>query len=113
MNLYELLVLKYPTANFQTDIILQDDGKGAYIKQWNLSGNTQPTIEQLTTWYTDSAVLSAYTFAQNKLSNMPIKTQLDDIDAQSIRALRTNDTARLTTLETQAAALRATLLPEA
>ena len=34
------------SVNFQTEVILQDDGSGAYIKEWNLS-DTKPTDEQL------------------------------------------------------------------
>ena len=44
--------------------------------------------------------------------NAPIKAQLADIDARSIRALREGNAARLTELETQAAALRAQLVTE-
>jgi hypothetical protein len=32
--------------NFNKDVILQDDGNGAYIKEWNLD-IPQPTLEQL------------------------------------------------------------------
>ena len=36
-------------VDFMTDVKLQDDsnGQGAYIKEWNVSGVTQPTDEQL------------------------------------------------------------------
>ena len=38
----------HPNADFRKDIILRDDrdGKGAYIKEWNLPIQ-QPTIEQI------------------------------------------------------------------
>lgn len=39
-------------------------------------------------------------------SKFKILQQLDEIDAKSIRALRTNDTTRLAALESQAQALR-------
>ena len=50
----------YCTANgvasvdFQKDVMLQDDsdGKGAYIKKWNL-GIAQPTMEQLASYDAD------------------------------------------------------------
>jgi len=32
--------------NFRSDVILQDDGQGAYIKEWNVP-EAQPTVEQL------------------------------------------------------------------
>ena len=36
-------------VDFITDVMLQDDssGQGPYIKTWNVSGVTQPTVEQL------------------------------------------------------------------
>jgi len=37
------------TVDFTKDVILQDDsdGKGPYIKEWNISGLAQPTDSQL------------------------------------------------------------------
>ena len=42
------------TVDFTTDVLLQDDsdGKGPYIKTWNVSGLAQPTDEQLATYET-------------------------------------------------------------
>ena len=37
--------------DFSKDVILQDDGKGAYIKEWNLS-ITEPTDVQLASYET-------------------------------------------------------------
>mgnify|MGYP003145279598 CR=1 FL=1 len=34
------------TPDFDKDVILQDDGNGAYIKEWNVA-EAQPTDEQL------------------------------------------------------------------
>ena len=36
-------------VDFTVDVLLQDDsnGQGPYIKEWNVSGVTQPTAEQL------------------------------------------------------------------
>ena len=36
-------------VDFLADVLLQDDsnGQGPYIKEWNVSGVTQPTAEQL------------------------------------------------------------------
>lgn len=33
--------------NFNNEVILQDDGQGAYIKEWNVDGVTKPTDAQL------------------------------------------------------------------
>ena len=37
------------SVDFMVDVLLQDDsnGQGPYIKEWNVSGVTQPTAEQL------------------------------------------------------------------
>ncbi len=37
------------SVDFTTDVLLQDDsnGQGPYIKEWNISGVTKPTDEQL------------------------------------------------------------------
>ena len=42
------------TVDFTTDVLLQDDsdGKGPYIKEWNISGLDKPTDEQLGTYET-------------------------------------------------------------
>jgi len=44
--------------------------------------------------------------------NAPILEQLERIDAKSIRALRENDQARITSLEAEAAALRLQLVKD-
>jgi hypothetical protein len=38
-------------VNFLSDVILQDDGQGAYIKEWNLN-IAQPTSEQIESYET-------------------------------------------------------------
>ena len=35
------------TVDFTKDVLLQDDGQGAYIKEWNISGVSKPTDSQL------------------------------------------------------------------
>ena len=35
------------TVSFGTDVFLQNDGNGPYIKEWNIEGLAQPTDEQL------------------------------------------------------------------
>ena len=37
---------------FNDDVILQDDGSGPYIKEWNIEGVAKPTDEQLATYET-------------------------------------------------------------
>ena len=33
--------------DFETEVVLQDDGQGAYIKEWNVDGVAKPTDAQL------------------------------------------------------------------
>ena len=42
------------TVDFTKDVLLQDDsdGKGPYIKEWNISGLNKPTDSQLATYET-------------------------------------------------------------
>ena len=46
--------------DFRSDVILQDDGNGAYIKEWNLD-ITQPTQAQL-----DALESEAQTYEKNQ-----------------------------------------------
>lgn len=108
MTLAELLLFKYPDIRFPQECVLQDDGEGQYIAQWNRE-EPQPVDEDILTWTVQFD--TAYGFAQNKIANKPIYDQLEIIDLKSIRAMRTNDTGRLATLEAEAVALRAQLLP--
>ena len=45
-------------VDFTKDVLLQDDGQGAYIKEWNISGVDKPSDSDL------SAVESAATTAE-------------------------------------------------
>ena len=46
--------------DFTKDVLLQDDGQGAYIKEWNLS-IAKPTLEQL-----DALDAQATTYENNQ-----------------------------------------------
>lgn len=49
MNLYDILSLKYPKADFMKDIHLADEGKGPFIREWNLS-EPHPNDDDLSQW---------------------------------------------------------------
>lgn len=104
MNIAEILILKFPDADFFSDIILQDDGEGPYIKEWNIEGVTKPTKSDITKWEAEADALLIN--RQNEEYNKTLIEQLEAIDLKSIRALRTNDTIRLEELEKQAVELR-------
>jgi len=111
MNIPELLQLKFPSASFLKDIKLQDDGQGAYIKEWNLPGPV-PTSEQLTQWSID--LQPQFDLQQEDILleglNKDVMKQLLDIDMKSIRALRENAGVQIQNLEAQAMDLRAKLI---
>jgi hypothetical protein len=50
-------------VDFLNDVLLRDDGQGAYIKEWNLE-KTKPTNEQLNALETQ-----ANTYEQNLITN--------------------------------------------
>ena len=49
MNLYDILSLKYPNADFTKDILLSDEGQGVFIRAWNLVGGI-PDETTLNLW---------------------------------------------------------------
>jgi len=57
-------------VNFSEDVLLQDDGSGAYIKEWNLD-IAQPTDEQVTS-YEDAANTTEANF-QNEEADRQVK----------------------------------------
>ena len=81
------------TVDFTKDVILQDDsnGKGPYIKAWNISGLAQPTDDQLATYETagNTEETNNTVRATRKAAYGDIGDQLDeiykDIDAWKVR----------------------------
>lgn len=78
-------------VNFETDVILQDDGSGPYIKEWNIEGVAKPTDEQLATYETaaDDEEYNSSQIAKRIAEYGEWKDQLDeiytDIDAWKTR----------------------------
>ena len=77
-------------VDFLSDVLLQDDGQGAYIKEWNLD-IAQPTAEQLASYETvaNTAEANAQVDSTRKQAYGDIGEQLDeiyhDIDAWKTR----------------------------
>lgn len=109
MEIQDILRLKFPDADFKKDVIIQDDGNGAYIKRWNLLA-PQPTQENLNDW--EEEVSTLYQQEQFNAVNKEVLLQLEEIDKKSIRALRVNDSPRLEELEAQAVLLRQQLIKD-
>ena len=42
----------WKTVNFGSDVLLQNDGSGAYIKEWNVSGLEKPSDSQIASYET-------------------------------------------------------------
>ena len=88
-------------VEFINDVILQDDsdGKGAYIKEWNISGVAKPTDEQLASFETaaNTAESNAQVDATRRQAYGSWNDQLDeifhDIDAWKtrIQGIKTNN----------------------
>lgn len=78
-------------VDFTSDVLLQDDGQGAYIKEWNISGVSKPTDSQLDAQETkaNTAESNAQVDATRRVGYGDIGDQLDeiyhDIDAWKTR----------------------------
>ena len=85
-------------VDFTTDVLLQDDGSGAYIKEWNLS-IAKPSDSDLASYETvaNTAESNAQVDATRKAEYGDIGEQLDeiyhDIDAWRTRiaGVKTNN----------------------
>ena len=79
------------TVDFTKDVLLQDDGQGAYIKEWNISSVSKPTDSQLKAQETkaNTAESNAQVDATRRVGYGDIGDQLDeiyhDIDAWKTR----------------------------
>ena len=104
MQINEILRLKFPDADFLKDIILNDDGNGIYIKEWNMPNVPKPDQGTLDKWA--SEVQDLYDRKQKDLANEPILKQLKALDIKSIRALREGDQERIDAYEAEAQQLR-------
>lgn len=76
MKINDILKLKFPNASFLKDIILQDDGKGSYIKEWNLK-TPEPTKEDLNGWAIDFDLQYRQELARQARVYPTIEQQLD------------------------------------
>jgi len=67
-------------VDFLQDVLLQDDGQGAYIKEWNLA-IAKPTDEQLASYEAaaNTAEANAQVDATRKAAYGDIGEQLDEI----------------------------------
>jgi len=68
-------------VDFTTDVLLQDDGQGAYIKEWNISGVTKPSDSDLASYdaAATTAESNATVDATRRAAYGDIGDQLDEI----------------------------------
>ncbi len=68
-------------VDFTTDVLLQDDGQGAYIKEWNISGVAKPSDSDLDSYETaaTTAESNATVDATRRAAYGDIGDQLDEI----------------------------------
>ena len=87
------------TVDFTKDVILQNDsdGKGDYIKTWNVSGLSKPTDDQLATYETagNTEETNNTVRATRRAAYGDIGDQLDeiykDLDAWKVRIKAVKD----------------------
>jgi hypothetical protein len=75
-------IIKYvgQDVNFKSDVILQDDGQGSYIKEWNLD-IAKPTNEQLDSYESSAQIEENNNHIRSTRKNLygNIGDQLDEI----------------------------------
>ena len=77
-------------VDFLNDVLLQDDGQGAYIKEWNLA-IAKPSDEQLASYEAaaNTAEANAQVVANRKAAYGSIEQQIEYITENGIEAWQT------------------------
>jgi len=77
-------------VNFSEDVLLQDDGSGAYIKEWNLD-IAQPTDEQLASYETvaNTSELNNNVIAARQAAYGSVVEQIEYITENGLDAWQT------------------------
>jgi len=67
------------TVDFGKDVLLQNDGSGAYIKEWNVSGLAKPSDSQIASYETAGNAKEADGDVRRarRGSYLPVPDQLD------------------------------------
>ena len=95
--LYKIIAYLDRTPDFLKEVKLQDDGQGAYIKEWNVDGVAKPTDSQLNALASDATKLKNNEIIKDtrKAAYGDIGEQLDeiykDIDAWKARIKKIKD----------------------
>ena len=81
------------TPDFNTEVILQDDGSGVYIKEWNItSEKPKPTDAQLNALSSQAETLekNAIAVANRQKEYGSIASQIEFITENGLEAWKTN-----------------------
>ena len=83
------------TVDFLTEVTLQDDGKGAYIAEWNIKDKTKPTDDQLKAKESDADKLekNATVIDNRKTEYGTVEQQLEYITENGLTKWQENVTA--------------------
>lgn len=80
------------TPDFLEEVILQDDGQGAYIKEWNATDKPKPTDAQLNALSSQAETLekNAIAVANRQKEYGSIASQIEFITEKGLEAWKTN-----------------------
>ena len=81
------------TPDFNTEVILQDDGSGAYIKEWNISSEkAKPTDAQLNALSSQATKLenNAIAVSNRQKEYGTVAKQIEFITEKGLEAWKTN-----------------------
>lgn len=83
------------SINFETEVTLQDDGKGAYIAEWNIKDKGKPTDDELTAKKSEADKLekNEIAVANRKLEYGTIQQQIEYITENGLTKWQENVTA--------------------
>ena len=82
-------------VDFTTDVIVRDDGKGAYIAEWNIKDKAKPTDDQLKAKESDADKLekNAIAIDKRKAEYGTVEQQLEYITENGLTKWQENVTA--------------------
>ena len=83
------------TVDFMTEVTLQDDGKGAYIAEWNIKDKAKPTDDELKAKESDADKLekNAIVIDKRKAEYGTVAQQLEYITENGLTKWQENVTA--------------------
>jgi hypothetical protein len=86
-------IIKYldREVDFEKDVLLQDDGNGAYIKEWNVA-EAQPTDDQLNALESEATTLenNAIVISNRQKEYGTVSKQIEFITEKGLEAWKTN-----------------------